>query len=243
MIESSSPRSDAVLVAGNEDLINYREPSRAAVVALLLGVLSIVVVLSVSFLLLPILAIVAALVALRNISRSEYLTGRGMALTGLALGAFWASLAVVGYQMENSAAKSAAREFSIPWVELLIDGRVMEAYQLMQHPGARVGPEGDLASHYESSETEREGLESFQNSPAILRLMELSDRKLVPIATGEASVQRAEEAWYVSTFYHIRDLTSGEDLFKVRVGMQRNEAKGEEGPYYSWRATRFEIVD
>lgn len=243
MIESSSPRSDAVLVAGNEDLINYREPSRAAVVALLLGVLSIVVVLSVYFMLLPILAIVAALVALRNISRSEYLTGRGMALTGLALGAFWTALAVVGYQMENQAAKSAALEFSAPWVELLIDGQVMEAHQLMQHPGARVGPEGDLANHYETSETDREGLESFQNGPVILRLEELSDRKLAPIPTGQASVQRTEEAWYVSTFFHIRDLSSEEDLFTVRVGMQRNLAQGEDGPYYSWRATGVEILD
>ncbi|MEX1040552.1 MAG: DUF4190 domain-containing protein [Pirellulaceae bacterium] len=243
MIESSSTRSDAVLVAGNEDLINYREPSRAAVVALLLGVLSIVVVLSVMFLLLPILAIVAALVALRNIGRSEYLTGRGMALTGLGLGAFWLAMAVVGYQMENRAAKSAAQEFSIPWVELLIDGRIMEAHQLMQHPGARVGPEGDLANHYETSETEKEGLESFQNGPVILRLEQLSDRKLVPIPTGQSSVQRTEDAWYVSTFFHIRDMTSGEDLMKVRVGMQRNAAKGEEGPYYSWRATGIELID
>lgn len=243
MIESSSPRSDAVLIAGNEDLINYREPSRAAVVALLLGVLSIVVVLSVFFLLLPILAIVAALVALRNISQSEYLTGRGMALTGLALGAFWAALAIVGHQMEDRAAKSAAQELSVPWVELLIDGRVMEAHQLMQHPGARVGPEGDLANHYESSETEKEGLESFQSNPAIRRFEELSGRKLAPIATGQAGVQRAEEAWYVSTFFHIRDLTSKENLFTVRVGMQRNMAQGEEGPYYSWQASGIEIVD
>lgn len=243
MVESSSTHSDPVLVAGNEDLINYREPSRAAVVSLLLGVLSIVVVFSVFFLLLPILAIVAAAVGLWRIKESDYLTGRGMALAGLGLGAFWASFAVVAFQVEDRTTKNAAQELATPWVEMLIDGHLLQAHQLMMPAGARLGPDTDLVNHYETHETAGEELDSLQQNQVVNRLEEQADRNLAPIPTGRATVQRAEGAWYVHIDYQLQDVATRENVMTVRVGMQRTEARGEEGPYFTWRATGIELVD
>lgn len=117
---------------------DYRSLSGSAVVALLVGLLSPVALLAPMLVVVPLVAIAVAAVALRSLAANrEVLTGRPLALTGLALAV--ASLAMtttrdaVRHRLLSAQAEQAARV----WIEQTVAGQLDSSYLMTLDRGRR----------------------------------------------------------------------------------------------------------
>ncbi|UUO06320.1 DUF4190 domain-containing protein [Blastopirellula sp. J2-11] len=153
MTEFSSPE----LSAGNEDLVNYREPSRAAIAAVILGFASILAISNQIFWFVPIVGVIVALIALRNIANSDHLTGKGVATAGLILSGVLGATGVAHDLITAQAIESNAVKFASAWLPLVVENS-QEAHQLTLAPGGRVALDGNLNVYYSENP---EALEKF----------------------------------------------------------------------------------
>ncbi|MCC6492103.1 MAG: hypothetical protein IT424_03675 [Pirellulales bacterium] len=120
-----------------EDEVGYRQVSPAAVVALALGLSSLVAFVGPAFFLAPAAAIGVALLALGKIRRSGgALTGEGLARLGLALALACMAGALVRGSVRDALMQRQAVETARQWLDLLASGRMKDARELLSADGA-----------------------------------------------------------------------------------------------------------
>ncbi len=140
----------------------YRPLSGLAVTAALLGLLSPLGIAAPFLLVIPVGGILFALAALARIrSSAGELSGRRLALFGLALAVFfgvWATTQDLGRRWVLA---WQARQFCDGWLQLMQDGKVCEAHQWVRAPEDRFGATADYRLIYEQTESAREELNSF----------------------------------------------------------------------------------
>jgi len=153
------------LTAGEEaDLLQYGAVSPMAIAALLLGLFSFLAMFQLLLLILPVLAVFAAIFALWQIARSEgALVGRPAALAGLALALLFASIAVSTAISRNVTLRSEARAFGDAWLQLVRQGELQRAHQLHLSQDDRQLPGASLSQYYARSDQARDELEQFFN--------------------------------------------------------------------------------
>lgn len=121
----------------HEEDVAYRQVSPTAVVALLLGIASLVAFVGPAFFLVPAAAIGAALLALSKISRSEgVLTGANLARAAMALAVACMAAALVRGSVRDALMERQAVETTQQWLDLLAKGRIKDARQLLSTDGA-----------------------------------------------------------------------------------------------------------
>jgi len=119
MAQSHRERA-ALLHEEDGDLQQYRAVSRAALLACLLGILSVLVFASLSLLVIPIAATLLAIAALRAIAGSDgALIGRPLAYVGLGLALGCAAAAVGYHTMHRQQLIRDAKGVATLWFELL----------------------------------------------------------------------------------------------------------------------------
>jgi hypothetical protein len=156
----------AQLSAAEEaDLVRYGAISPFALGALALGLLSITVLTSLLAIPVPLVAVILALIALRQIHKSDgAIVGGWVALLGLALALVFASTAIARLASREYLIRGQARQFADQWLELVRLGKLHQAHQLHLLPAERQLPDTKLAAFYNNSEAARGQFTSFYNT-------------------------------------------------------------------------------
>ena len=155
-------RSPALSTAAESDMAGYSAISQAAVVALLLGLASFFAIGNLLWLILPALAIFAAAVALVSIARSDgSVSGRWVALAGLALALLFASTAISRSVSRAWHVRSEARAIADNWLDLVRHGKLQSAHQWHLPAQERQRASTSLAQFYEQNPTAQEKFDNF----------------------------------------------------------------------------------
>ena len=149
----------------------YRSVSSLAVLSAVLGVGSLLALVSEVLLVVPLLGIVCAVLALRRIATSEeQLAGRGAALVGLALSLAVGSGVYVRDVVRDRLIAAEAKQWGLEWCELLLDGQLLTALELKNPPESRRTFDDSLAEYYETNEVAAEAFQEFKDDPVVALL-------------------------------------------------------------------------
>jgi len=236
MTEPANQASGARFSAENEDLLEYRELSRLAIGGMVLGVLSVLAIFTSVLWVVPVLAIVLSLVAYYQIDKSEVLTGKGMALIGMALAAIWLGIGVTQGSVRDRVMMNQSREMARGWLDLLLEKRTMEAHQLTMRANARQTASTPLDGYYQSDDMVQEDLLSFETQDAVKAIQEWEGGPLEAKFQHDVTTSMYEGVHYGRHAFQIIDQESGQPLWDVEVVMKRERGYGDKQNEFYWIA-------
>jgi len=150
--------------AAAEELAGERPVSGLAVAALLAGCGSALVLFTSLAAMLPVVAVVLAVVALVDLARSERRrVGRGAALAGLALAVGFAAQAASGFLVDRWIGGHRAAATAAGWIDAIREGRLADAVGMCS-PTA-LPPRGHDPTHQEPAPADITA--TFQSLPAV----------------------------------------------------------------------------
>ena len=171
------------------DLQGYGAVSPLAVGALLLGLASFLAMSSLLLLVVPVLAVLIALFALRQIATSDgAFIGRTPAVIGLAAALLFASIAIATVVSRNHMLQSQAKAFGDAWVELVREGDLDRAHQLHLPSDGRQLPGTSLARFYNISETARDLRDAFFREALARQIIDLDPQVKLQSEVVESTV-------------------------------------------------------
>ena len=192
---------DAKFHEAEGEIVEYRALSGLAITAFVLGLASALSLTGPLLLVIPVLGIATALLALRSIERnSGQLTGRGLAVAGLALAVLFGAATPARLVSRKIWIEGRAKEFAALYFEQLAAGNKYAAHQLTQPPDARLPLDERLEGMY-SEELKRDLDLTFIEGSIALRLLELGenlevthvDTTITPVRTYEDAVRLVYE--------------------------------------------------
>jgi hypothetical protein len=164
--------------AQDADVVAYRGLCGAAVVGLILGVLSPAALVDSVLWFIPAAGILVSAYALWKIARNAgELTGRKAALWGLGLSLCFAAAAPADFLYYRHRVCEEGNRFAMLWFELLADGRPERAFQLTMVPKDRQPLDDRLWDYYNKSVVQRASLDAFvapskdENRPTAVRTL------------------------------------------------------------------------
>ena len=162
------------------DLQQYGAISPLAIGALLLGLASILALFSMLLLIVPVVTVLVALLALRQIANSDgAIIGRLPAAIGLLGALLFASIAVSSVISRNRTLEHQAVAFATDWIELVREGELHRAHQLHLPAADRQLPGSSLTLYYQANEQAKEEFDRFFAQPLVETIRNLSaDTKL-----------------------------------------------------------------
>ena len=162
----------------------YRAVSGLAVLALLLGVSSVLAPVYIVFWILPLATITVAIRAFRGINRVDSnLTGRGLAVTGLLLALLFGSMAPARHYKRKAAVNQQAEQFAMRWFALLQKGSVYTAHQLLMDPKRRLSTSLIPLEEYQNDVKLKDMLEQFVGDEPIKTLVAQKEQAIYTLAS------------------------------------------------------------
>jgi hypothetical protein len=159
---ASAPPSAETLRPDEEALVQYAAVSKAALVALALGLASPLILVAPLLLVVPLAGIVVAAVALRQIATSEpRLTGYWPATIGLCLSTLFLGWGATHQVTRQAVLASQAERLADGWLALVRDGKLQRADQMKRPAGERPRSDEELAEFYSADQEARDNLQSF----------------------------------------------------------------------------------
>ncbi|QEG38688.1 hypothetical protein [Roseimaritima ulvae] len=168
----SKSESPVFSVAAQEIPTSPVRPS--GFVALFLGLLSSVVLLSAALLIVPIFAIAIGLFALRPAPLGAPV-GRRFAMAGILLAVLFATWSVVGNRVRSEELAANGQRFAAHWLELASMGEWEVVLELMKWPERRQSPKMPLEPYYANTDARVEEMASFKERQGFSRLVEAGD--------------------------------------------------------------------
>jgi hypothetical protein len=231
----------------SEDLADYRALSIPAVVSLVLGLAAPLGLFAPLLLGVAFLGAMVALVALRRIAASDgMMTGRGVALVGLALCVASAGAVVSRAVLTKHLLARQANQLATQWFELLQAGSPEQAFELtvdsVSPPRPRTEHDHDHQHHAhgpgeEAHEHAPSPLEQFLDDPFVGRLMRAGPGAVVRLdgdlayAIDQNAKGTLEQRFRVSS-------AGDPSTFFVRLTLQR--AFDRDTGQLRWRVLKFE---
>lgn len=162
----------------NQNLLPARSPvSRMAIVSLILGLISTVVLLNSDLMVLPVLAVSIGLAAYWLTSRDDALSGRTLALIGIAVAMASGVWSVTNTRLRNVHFFHAGGQFAEHYLDTLARGKVLEAFELMEEETSRQVAGASLEDYYDSlDKMARIGLDTFKKEDNVVRLMKIGTK-------------------------------------------------------------------
>lgn len=158
------------------EISSYRAVSKLSILALALGLASLLAVVSPVLWILPIIGVLVAVIALRSITaHPQLLTGRGIAILALTLSCFTVAFAPARHLTRQTRLYAQSRQWGEHWLELLRDGKVREAHQLRLPFNERAAVESALIDHY-AQEQGKMMLESFSMQSPVSDILRWGQR-------------------------------------------------------------------
>jgi len=149
---------------------DYRSISPLAVIALLLSIVSFGAVFTPMLWVVPIITVLLCIKALHSLAlHQDSLSGRGLVLVALTLSCFLGGTVPVHYFTRHRTLNRQARAYAEQWLELIRQGKLMEAHQLRTSITMRAPADANLKEFYES-DPNREAFDLFAKTPPISEL-------------------------------------------------------------------------
>ncbi|MHB8899025.1 MAG: hypothetical protein ACYC6Y_09790 [Thermoguttaceae bacterium] len=162
------------------ELPQYRALSGLAVLGFILGLASALAVVHIGLSFVGAFAAICCVAALVSISRApSERSGGWLAVTGLALAAFWMAAGSTRELTERYLLDVYSRPFALQWFEYLKKGEPAKALEMANGALARRPLDDKLLKHYLSSQEEYESLQSFVGKPEVRALLALGERAQV----------------------------------------------------------------
>ena len=178
---ATDPRDVAFRPTDSETLPEYQPLSRLSLASLLAALLSPIALVHPLLWIVPVIAALLAILALRTIKRFEgELRGSGLARTALVASLLFGSWAFVWNMSYQYLVGRQACHYSQAWLELIKNGRLYEAHQLSMSLTARVPPQDSLEETYKKATAPAARSKAENNltlddsEPARMRMAELS---------------------------------------------------------------------
>src|SRR5688572_30400891 len=158
---AATPAAETLLPE-EQALVHYSAVSKTAICALALGLAAPLFLASPLLIVVPLAALAVAVVALRQIAASEgELKGTWLATIGLCLATLF-----LGWGMTHQIARTAvlareAQRFAEAWLDLVREGKIQQADQLMRDAAARPRTEEELTEYYRTDREASENLQMF----------------------------------------------------------------------------------
>ncbi|MEX2173163.1 MAG: hypothetical protein WD872_02300 [Pirellulaceae bacterium] len=153
----------------DQSLAAYSAVSRLAVLCLFLGLASALILISPLLALVPLATAAVAVVALRRIGASDgQLTGRIPATIGLCLAALFFGWGAARQLSRQMAMAAQAQQVADGWLEVVREGRLREADQLMKTPYDRAPTPQAMDEYYQADMEATETMQSFFGSQPML---------------------------------------------------------------------------
>ncbi len=225
-----APRSKGPFFSSREadaELAQYRPLCALAVVAVLIGVLSVAAIFSPMFWFLPVAGIVLAAVSLRRIAASEPpLLGRGAALAGLGLSLAFAVAAPTDFLYYRWDLRQEARQYGQLFFHYLADDKPELAFQFYELPGYRHPLDDSIWGVYAEGSEQRANLEGFVKQPAIHALLLLGRGADVRYYDTNAQSTLNGHDVAIQSFAVTFDAKGERQTFFVRLFMERSLIEG-----------------
>src|SRR5262245_20063873 len=167
---ASSPKS---LLSDEQPLAGYRSVSALAILAVILGLASSLILTTPLLAPLPVAAIVAAVAALRGIRQSAgQVAGWWPAVGGLCLATFFLGWGLSSHLARQSVLEQRAHDMADVFIGLLQEGKSREAHQFRQPPSTRFSAPEAMAEHYEKNAEAAKDLQNFVTQAGVKDLID-----------------------------------------------------------------------
>lgn len=164
---ATTAKSD-VLRPDEQPLAQYRSVAPLAIVAVILGVTSALILTTPLLAPVPVAALVVGIAALRSINQSgDQLAGRPVAIAGLCLATFFLGLGLTRHLSRQTELEHSARQMADIFLGLLEEGKTREAHQFRLSPAVRITAPGAIVDHYEKNSEAAQELQTFKTSQGI----------------------------------------------------------------------------
>jgi hypothetical protein len=220
MPETTSP---SIRFSGPEEeqLVRYRAVNKLAIVAMLLGLASVLTLVHPLLMLVPLAGVVCAIVALRSIrANPDTSTGTSAAVTGLVLSLFFLGWGVGWSATRPARINQQAEQLANDWLELLQRGHFYAAHQLRMSTSVRAPLTGRLDDYYRSQPPELlRNFNDFAKSPVIEALVKAGP-KHPPVFHGVAETERDGKAELIRLRYQL-PASDGVPVWSLLVTVRR----------------------
>lgn len=135
-----------------DEIVAYRRFNLFAWIALLVGLLAGVALLSPFLWSVPVLGIVLGICGLAMVRRNENMGGRGPSWIAITLCCFCLTWAISSFYFQRSVLYKEAEVIGKQWLQLVLDGEDMIAHQAMLHPARRQGGGFSVDQYYAMDE-------------------------------------------------------------------------------------------
>lgn len=162
------------------EMAEYRPLAAQAVLALIFGLLAPLAMIDVMLWGVPVLGVLFGWWALRRIRKNApAMTGRKIALAGLALSLLFLVAAPSDWLAYRSIIRDEARQFSALWFKYLNQEEPQKAHQLTLIPQSRQTLDERLWAYYRNNPKARQDLETYVKSPLVRTLLALGPKAQV----------------------------------------------------------------
>jgi hypothetical protein len=170
-----------------EELIQYRSLSSLALLGLLLGLVSVFAYWQPALVVIPAIGAVVSGLALRRVSRDpQALSGRWLALAGLALAIGFGSAGIARFASFHWQFERQARTVVELWFEYLANAEPHKAHQLTKSPAERLPLDNKLWRAYRSNNELQAGIRDYVRQQPIRTLLALGHTAQVRFYQTEA---------------------------------------------------------
>jgi len=178
----------------------YRPVSGTAVAAAVFGVLALAAAIHPSFFILPVLGLVFAVAALRDLAQRESVKiGRMAALAGLALSLVFGAVGLTRSQATTWIANRRAEQVAARWVDAILDGSILEAHAMLlpfKRLNAPVETEGNVSARLFDSRAIEAAYRQYPEVAAIL-VCGVAKRQAATLVEYVPESMEREEVWIV----------------------------------------------
>ncbi|MCA9247267.1 MAG: DUF4190 domain-containing protein [Planctomycetales bacterium] len=232
-MSSLEPASQAMHVAPEETLAEYKTLSVPAVIALILGLLSPIAWIGPVLWIVPGAGIALAVLALRSIARRPAsLTGRKTAIVGLALSLLFGSATLSRAASRTWWLRSEARQVAAQWIDLLATDQPARAHRWTLPPEKRPVDDDSLWTFYQTTADAQESLREFVAQRPIRYLLAHGDQVQVRFWMAEDPGPAHDGADLVRLYYAVTDeRAEGKQSFFLRLVMRREVGVADPGAW------------
>jgi hypothetical protein len=222
--------------APTDEIVAYRAVSGLAVASLLAALAAPTAMLGTPFWLVPLLGLVLAGLALRQIARrAPALVGRKAALAAGLLSLVFAVAAPTHWLCYRQLLRREARQFAALWFDALRRGEPHKAHQLTIVPRQRLPLDDRLLDTYRKGIHTQEKLKTMIEQPCVRKLLDLGPQAQVRYY-GSADQDRQDDRDSVELIYAVGYEERGEPkTFFVDMLLWRVAA---EGYHANWQVAR-----
>ncbi len=238
----SATETENVGLGQTEALAESQPSSRPiswmAILALLLGIASALVLVSSCFLWIPLAATLLGAAALWQTQDVEPVPiGRHAAWLGVFLGVFFAAGAITYQAVETARVESQADAVLQQFLKYLRSGQLAKAHQLTRDPLIRISPE-KVAAEYSSDPSLAEALEAFKRNLVVSLLSSAREVEVLESLTWGRLVENNTEI--LSREYKLRVVDQEGKTKDVTLSVSFVRPVGSKGAG-SWRIQTYQI--